>query len=84
MEIKAVAKRWGSSIGIIIPKEVVEARRIKENDEITIEVKKDKPKAGVMFGRFPRKSGKSAQEIKDEMRRGWESDSDRKERERWK
>ena len=27
--------------------------------------------AGELFGKFPRKSGKTAQELKDEMRRGW-------------
>lgn len=80
MQVKAIARKWGSSIGVIIPKEVVEARNIKENDEITIHVEKEKPKAGVLFGRLPHWK-KSAQELKDEMRAGWESDSDRK---RWK
>ena len=82
MEVKVKAKRWGSSIGVIIPKEIVEARRIKENDEVIIEVK-NRPLAGEFFGRLKGKLKKSAQEIKDEMRRGWESDSDRKMREEW-
>ncbi|MEK6936855.1 MAG: AbrB/MazE/SpoVT family DNA-binding domain-containing protein [Nanoarchaeota archaeon] len=69
-EIRAKAKKWGSSIGIIIPKEIVEAKKIKENDEILIEIK-NRPLAGEFFGRFPRKSKKTAQEIKDEMKRGW-------------
>lgn len=69
MEIKAIAKKWGSSIAVIIPKEVVDKKKIRENEEITIEVKK-KPLAGELFGKF---SGwkKSAQQIKDEMRAGW-------------
>ena len=71
MEIKTIAKRWGSSIGIILPKAVIEARKIRENDEVIIEIKK-KTLAGEMFGKYPRWSGKSAQEIKDEMRKGWE------------
>ena len=82
MQIKAIARKWGSSIGIIIPKEVVEAKRIKENDEIIIEVNNKRPTAAALFGKFPQwKSKKSAQELKNEMRAGWESDSDRK---RWK
>ena len=76
MEIKAVAKRWGSSIGIIIPKEVVEAKRIKEEDEIIVRVETVKPKAGVLFG-FLKNWKKSGQEIKDEVRGGWLSSSDR-------
>lgn len=83
MEIKTTAKRWGSSIGVIIPKEVVDAKKIKENDKITIEIK-TKPLAGNMFGKFPRTSGKSAQQIKDELREGWMSDSDREREEEWK
>ncbi len=84
MEIKATAKKWGSSIGVIIPKEIVDAKRIKENDKIIIEIKA-KPLAGNMFGRFPSlTSGKSAQELKDEAREGWMSDSDRKREEKWK
>lgn len=72
MEIKTMAKRWGSSIGVILPKSFVEANRIKENDEVTIEVKK-KTLVGEMFGKFPEwKSKKSAQELKDEARMGWE------------
>jgi len=72
MEVKTTARRWGSSIGIILPKAVVEANRIRENEEVIIEVKK-KTLAGEMFGRFPEwKFKKSAQELKDEARRGWD------------
>ena len=81
MEIKTIAKKWGSSIGVIIPKEVVEAKKIRENDEIIIEVVKTPLIASEVFGMIRGKNKKSGQEIKDEMRRGWESDSDRK---RWK
>jgi len=46
-------------------------KKIKENNNITIEIKK-KPLAGELFGKFPRwKSKKSAQELKDEIRSGW-------------
>ena len=83
MEIKAIAKKWGSSIGVIIPKEVVDAKKIKENDAIVIEVK-TRPLAGNLFGKFPRKSGKSTQEIKDELREGWLSDSDIEREKEWK
>jgi len=84
MEIKTIAKKWGSSIGIIIPKEVVDAKRIKENDEIVIEVK-TRPLAGNLFGRFPElTSRRSAQELKDEAREGWLSDSDRERERKWK
>ena len=72
MEIKTKAKRWGSSIGIILPKSVIESNKIRENDEIIIEIKKP-VLAGELFGKYPEwKSKKSAQELKDEARRGWD------------
>lgn len=82
MEVKAVAKRWGSSIGVIIPKEVVDAKRIKENDKITIEIKSGQPSKN-MFGRFPRRLKKTAQELKDDVRKGWLSNFDRKREAEW-
>jgi len=69
MEIEAVAKRWGSSLGIILPKLVVEANKIRENDKIIVEVKK-RPIAGKLFGKL-KNWKKPTQEIKDEMKRGW-------------
>lgn len=70
-EIKAIAKKWGSSIGIIIPKEIVDSKKIKENDQIIIEIK-SKPIAKELFGRCPEwKSKKTTQELKNEMRKGW-------------
>lgn len=71
MEIKTIAKKWGSSIGVILPKSVVETHRIRENDEVLIEVKKP-VLAKELFGKFPEwKSKKTTQELKDEARLGW-------------
>ncbi len=70
MEIKTIAKRWGSSIGVILPKKIVEAKRIRENDVIKIEIK-NRPLAKEFFGKFKGKFKRSAQELKDEARRGW-------------
>jgi antitoxin component of MazEF toxin-antitoxin module len=69
MEIKAIPRKWGNSLAIILPKVVVEKNKIKENQEIEIEIK-EKPTAKELFGMFP-KWKKSTQKIKDEMRKGW-------------
>jgi len=71
MEIETIAKRWGSSIGIILPKRVVDSRKIRENDKVIIEIK-NKPLAKDFFGRFKGKFKKSTQELKDDARRGWD------------
>ncbi|MBU2562052.1 MAG: AbrB/MazE/SpoVT family DNA-binding domain-containing protein [Nanoarchaeota archaeon] len=70
MEIKTRPRKWGNSLAIILPKIFVEAHKIKENHEITIEIKKNLL-ARDFFGMFPRKSKQRAQKIKDEMRKGW-------------
>ena len=39
MEIKAKTRKWGNSIGVLIPKEVVKIENIKPNQEITIMIR---------------------------------------------
>lgn len=70
MEVKTLAKKWGNSIGIILPKSVVDLRKIQENDEVIIEIKTQSI-MGDLFGKYPRTSKRTAQEIKDEARGGW-------------
>ena len=69
MEIKAEAKKWGSSLAIILPKKIVDEQKIRESDELVIEIKK-RPLAGELFGKFPNWK-KPTQKIKDDMRKGW-------------
>lgn len=42
METVAKPKKWGNSIGIIIPKEIVDQQRITLDDELIIHVEKKK------------------------------------------
>jgi antitoxin component of MazEF toxin-antitoxin module len=41
--MKAVVKKQGNSLGIILPKEIVKERNLKENSEIEILIAKEKP-----------------------------------------
>ncbi|MEK6843876.1 MAG: AbrB/MazE/SpoVT family DNA-binding domain-containing protein [Nanoarchaeota archaeon] len=84
MEVKAITRKWGNSIAIVIPREIIEKQRIKEDEEIIIKVEKKKPKAGVLWGFGKGRFKKSAQEIKDELRGGWLSKSDREREEKWR
>ncbi len=77
MEVKVIPKRWGSSIAVIIPKEAIVREKIKEDVPIIINVIKERPKVGELFGLL-KDWKKSAQEIKDEARSGWLSAYDRK------
>lgn len=78
MEIRAITRRWGNSIAVVLPREVLKEQRIKEDEEIVVRVEKVRPKAGVMFGRFPELKKTPTQQLKDEARQGWESSPDRR------
>lgn len=64
---------------MVIPRQVVQDRDIRENEEVTLEIRKP-TSAKAVFGLL-KGWKKSAQEIKDDARKGWDSSSDRK---RWK
>lgn len=68
-EIESVARKWGNSLGIIIPKEVVEEEQLQENERIVVEIKK-KHSAKDFFGLL-NDWKRSAEEIKKEMKKGW-------------
>lgn len=74
VETEVKTRKWGSSIGVVLPKELVDEIGIKPDEKITIDIKK-RPLAKEFFGMFPN-WGKPTQEIKDEMRAGWMSESD--------
>ncbi len=67
-EIETITRKWGNSLGITLPKEIVEKEHLHENQRIIIEIKTGadmtKLRGLVHFK-------KSAQEIKNEMREGW-------------
>ena len=67
-------KKWGSSMAVIIPIEIVKNQSIKEGDEIVVNVFK-KGSLKDVFGKLKTKI--SGQEFKDLARKNWESNSDR-------
>ncbi|MBU0635585.1 AbrB/MazE/SpoVT family DNA-binding domain-containing protein, partial [Candidatus Micrarchaeota archaeon] len=62
-------RKWGNSIGTTIPPEIVEKEKIKPNDKIVISVHRITP-FQKLFGTW--KTKKTAQKIKDEIKKGWE------------
>ena len=43
--IETKVKRWGNSLGIVIPSEVVDKKNIRENDNIKILIMRDSREA---------------------------------------
>lgn len=68
-EIECTAKKWGNSLGIIIPQEIVKEENLMENEKIMIEIKK-KHLAKEFFGLLSNWK-RSTDEIKKEMKIGW-------------
>jgi antitoxin component of MazEF toxin-antitoxin module len=68
MAFEAVVRKWGNSVGIVFPKDVVKSRGIKVDQKVVVEVTK-KTDLKKVFGSLPRKM--SGQEFKDMVREGW-------------
>lgn len=66
---KAIVRKWGNSYGVIIPKEIMERQKIKENDEIEVFLVKEADISHT-YGTLPRKM--SGQKFKDMVRKGWD------------
>ncbi len=68
MEAEARARRWGDSLGFIIPKDIVEKENIKPNSKVKFKIIKVIDISDT-FGALPRKM--SGQRFKDKARAGW-------------
>ena len=67
--INVRTRKWGDSIAVVIPKVVVDREKIRPNDSVMISLEKENNLSD-LFGKL--KIKKSAQELKDEERSGWE------------
>ncbi len=68
--IKCTAKRWGSSIGIVLPKRVVYQHNIKPHEDIVIEIKgKSGNVLQELFGsmKFSKPTHKLLKEAREEL-----------------
>ncbi len=67
-EFRGKVKKWGNSLGVIIPKEIIKEKKWKENDEVTLVSVENTPFLKQFFGKA-KNWKKSTQQIKDELRR---------------
>ena len=73
MAIEIQTKKWGSSLGIIIPKEIVRKERIEEGQKIIINILSKKTTVGDMFRMVEKnplpktKDKRGTQEVMDEI-----------------
>lgn len=68
-EIETITRKWGNSLGITIPQRVIHQIHLHENQKVIVDIK---PVHDLSPLRGMLRSAKSAQQLKDEMRSGWE------------
>ena len=66
--VRAKVRRWGSSLGIVVPSEIAKELRLKAGDDVVLEI----DQAGIeeAFGSL-KDWAVDPQKLKDELRRGW-------------
>ena len=62
-------RRWGNSLGVRIPKDAVKEMKLRENQEIVIEIKPKENVLKELFGFAKGKINKSTEEILKEARK---------------
>lgn len=67
-ETDVLAKKWGDSIAVILPREIVAKEKIRPLDRVHLIVHKEDTLSN-FFGRF--KTKKTPQELKNESRNSW-------------
>lgn len=70
IELETKARKWGNSIGISLPKDVIEKANIKPNKEVRLLILDKKIDLSKVFGTL--KIKKPTQKILDEIRQGEE------------
>ena len=67
MAARTVVRKWGNSLGVVIPSDEASREDLHENDEVEIVVRKA-VNIRQLFGKY---KFKDLQSLKDELREGW-------------
>lgn len=70
MAMEVMVKKWGNSVGVVLPKELVEKEGLKENEKVLIEIVKEADLTR-LFGTL--RTGMTGQEFKDMVKKGWKT-----------
>ena len=68
-EIETIVRRWGDSMAVIIPRDIVKEEQIKPKSKVRIRLVREDDLSD-LFGKFRTK--KTPKELKDEGREAWE------------
>ena len=72
IECEAVVKKWGNSIGVVIPKEVAEKRGIKENSKVRFAILENAGVGSRIFGILKDWKEPTRKIIREMRKDGWD------------
>lgn len=67
MGIRTVVRKWGNSLGVVIPSEEASREGLRENDEVEVVIRKALD-IRELFGKY---KFRDLQKLKEELREGW-------------
>lgn len=67
MTVRTVVRKWGNSLGVVIPREEASREGLRENDEVEIVIR-NTVDIRQLFGKY---KFRDLQSFKDELREGW-------------
>lgn len=68
MECETITRKWGNSLGVTLPKELIEGENIQEHEKIKLLVIKENQTLKNTFGMVKGKLKKNTQKIKSEIK----------------
>ena len=69
MSIQTKLRKWGNSIGVVIPIEALKEKGLKEGEEVIVELEKKRTMKEI-FGSL-KELKIDSQKLKEELRRDW-------------
>lgn len=67
IELKTKLRKWGNSLGVVVPFSKISKEDVEEGQEVTIFISKQKPDVKRIFGKL-RKWKIDSQKVKDKLR----------------
>ena len=73
MTIETKTRKWGNSIGIIIPRDAAENLNIKPGEEVMLEIQKKGNVLKELFGavKFGKSTNKLIKEVREDLESKW-------------
>ena len=67
MVIRTIVRKWGNSLGVVIPSKEASREGLRENDEVEVVIRKALD-IRQLFGKY---RFRDLQKLKEELREGW-------------